>query len=201
VRKVQCSFALAVLMILALALDEGGDLLLLVAAAGVHEVGHLLAILLQGARVNGLRFTAGGLVIDYSGARLSYLGDMATALAGPLFSIFAAVVAAAFGKFLSSDGFFYFAGLNLLLGLFNLVPVPPLDGGRALGALLTDGLGPVRAESICRAGMRVFSALLLTAGGVLLLRFRNPSLLLTSLMLLMGDGDKNTLQQSPFGLL
>jgi len=32
----------------------------------------------------------------------------------------------------------YFSVINLGLGLFNLIPIPPLDGSRILGAFLKD---------------------------------------------------------------
>ena len=43
-----------------------------------------------------------------------------------------------------------FAGLNLTLALFNLLPVGRLDGGRALGCALALLAGPDRAERIGR---------------------------------------------------
>lgn len=37
-----------------------------------------------------------------------------------------------------SNFFFYLALLNVGLGLFNLIPIPPLDGSRVLGLILPD---------------------------------------------------------------
>lgn len=34
--------------------------------------------------------------------------------------------------------FFVFASMNLTLGIFNLIPIPPLDGGKVLFSLLPD---------------------------------------------------------------
>ena len=199
--KIQCSYPLLFMAALLVAFDSGGELILLLAAAGIHELGHLAAIRLLGAEIRGIRLTVGGMVIDYNGSRLSYFGDMVTALAGPAASILAAVFFSLVARSQPLDGLFYFTGLNLLLGLFNLVPVLPLDGGRAVLSLLTAAKGPAEAEMLCGAMTRLFGALLLVLGGWLIVRYQNPSLMLVSLLLLMGDGDKNTLQERSFGVL
>lgn len=200
-RKVRCSYPLILVIALAVLFDSGGDLVLLAAAAAVHELGHLLCMFLLGAEVRSLRLSVGGMVIDYNGSRLSYLGDAAVALAGPAFSLLTALVLARLGRVAPSDGLFYFAGLNLLLGLFNLVPLLPLDGGRILLCLLCQARGPGDAERICGGVSQLFAWLLLLAGGCLLIVQENPSLLLISLTLLLGTGDKNTLQGAAFGVL
>lgn len=70
--------------------------------------------------------------------------DMAlTALAGPVSNFLLAFAAAGCLRLTASvpylpDFFFYAALLNIGLGLFNLIPIPPLDGSKALGALLPD---------------------------------------------------------------
>lgn len=199
--KIQCSYPLLFMAALLVAFDSGGELILLLAAAGIHELGHLAAIRLLGAEIRGIRLAVGGMVIDYNGCRLSYFGDMVTALAGPAASILAAVFFSLVARSQPLDGLFYFTGLNLLLGLFNLVPVLPLDGGRAVLSLLTAAKGPAEAEMLCGAMTRLFGALLLVLGGWLIVRYQNPSLMLVSLLLLMGDGDKNTLQERSFGVL
>jgi len=199
--KIQCSYPLLFMAALLVAFDSGGELILLLAAAGIHELGHLAAIRLLGAEIRGIRLAVGGMVIDYNGSRLSYFGDMVTALAGPAASILAAVFFSLVARSQPLDGLFYFTGLNLLLGLFNLVPVLPLDGGRAVLSLLTAAKGPAEAEMLCGAMTRLFGALLLVLGGWLIVRYQNPSLMLVSLLLLMGDGDKNTLQERSFGVL
>jgi Zn-dependent protease len=52
--------------------------------------------------------------------------------------------------------------LNLLLALFNLVPVPPLDGGNVLGGLLPPSVGRSFDAFIRPWGFVVLYALLFT---------------------------------------
>lgn len=71
--------------------------------------------------------------------------------------------------------------LNVLLALFNLVPVPPLDGGNVLGGLLPPRLGG-RFDAIVRPyGVLVLYALLVT--GALNFVVFGPALVLTRVLL------------------
>lgn len=64
-----------------------------------------------------------------------------TALAGPLSNILIAIVMAIIFHFVPpivQSILYYVVFLNLLLAFFNLIPVPPLDGSKVLGMVLTD---------------------------------------------------------------
>ena len=47
--------------------------------------------------------------------------------------------------------------VNLVLGLFNLIPAFPMDGGRVFGALLSGWLGRAQATSIAASVGRVLA--------------------------------------------
>ena len=47
-----------------------------------------------------------------------------------------------------------FVQVNLVLGLFNLLPIPPLDGGRVAVGLLPEGLA-TRYARLERAGLLI----------------------------------------------
>lgn len=69
--------------------------------------------------------------------------DMAlVALAGPLTNIIIAVIASFFIRFLGlsplTSIFFLIMQINLLLAIFNLLPIPPLDGSKVFSMLLPD---------------------------------------------------------------
>lgn len=77
-------------------------------------------------------------------------GMALVALAGPLMNfllaIFSIIIMAIFLKvnaysnvlIIIYNFLLYFSVINLGLGLFNLIPIPPLDGSRILGAFLKD---------------------------------------------------------------
>lgn len=164
-------------------MDTGGLLAWTAAACALHELGHYLAVRALGGRVVRLRLSCVGAEMVLS-ARfpLTPGGTIGAALAGPAVNLALAAAAARMG-----EGLYLFAGLNLALGLFNLLPAAQLDGGRALGGLLALAAGPEaagrwmgRCSGAVAAGLTLASGALAAAGQV------NPSLLLVAAWLLGG---------------
>ena len=160
-------------------LDEGVGLLpwgLL--ACLLHELGHVAAAAVLGGRVEGLSLTAVGaeLHIEYA-APLSYTGDSLVALAGPAVNLLAGGLFAALGWTVAS-------ALSLAVGAFNLLPVPPLDGGRVVYGLLANRLDPDWAERLTTALSGCLIGVLVGIGTVAAVHYVNVTLLVTALWLL-----------------
>lgn len=106
----------------------------------IHEIGHIWTALSYGWRVEEVQLLPFGGV-----AKVNELGsttameEMIVALAGPLNNGLMVWVA----YFFSSLGWWdaewtqFFIEANLFIGLFNLLPVLPLDGGKVLQCLLS----------------------------------------------------------------
>lgn len=105
-----------------------------------HELTHCLtaAKLNMNVRKLQIHFLGASAFIDKSGVSPRSEGIMA--LSGPLFSIAFCFVLFPFSEML--------AALNFIIGLFNLIPAYPLDGGRALKALLSYIMDPIKATYI-----------------------------------------------------
>ncbi|MDD4801798.1 MAG: M50 family metallopeptidase [Syntrophomonas sp.] len=135
-------------------LGLGWEVLFIFGSVLVHEIGHTVIALILGvkvAEIELLPFGGQAKIEDFTG--LEPEREIYIALAGPLVS-------------LSLAGIFYFLqpnyisaylpmfiNINLFLGLFNLCPALPLDGGRILRALLSTRIGYKKATvSAARVG-------------------------------------------------
>ena len=157
-------------------LDRQGLVPLALMACLLHELGHYLAIRCLGGNVRLVRLTAIGAEMVLPSA-LGYWREGVAALAGPGVNLILAALLSQWGTGR------LFAGVNLALGCFNLMPVGRLDGGRALFCTLGLLLGPDWAERICGWLDTAFTAVLLAAGVLLTGLGGNLTLLLVSLWL------------------
>ena len=122
-----------------LAIGVGGFLVLSVL---VHEAAHALIARAFGARVDHIALTLWGGHTQYRGGPRGGLGSILISLAGPVSNLLLAALTFAITALATDPGtpaalFWGFCSwLNLALALFNLLPGLPMDGGRALEALL-----------------------------------------------------------------
>jgi Zn-dependent protease len=102
----------------------------------VHEMGHVIQLRREGIEASAPVF------IPFMGAvvwgRLlegNALAEARVGLAGPILGTIGAAACWAIGAGLDSDFWRALAFVGFFLNLFNLAPVTPLDGGRAMAAL------------------------------------------------------------------
>lgn len=127
--------------------DTSGLFAAMFAAAIIHECGHILAILLSGGKITGMRADVFGFHIDYA-CKNSFLKSFARALSGPAAGLIAGVLMARLSNYLASDYLTLTAGVSVVLSAFNLAPCLPLDGGQACMALLAAVFGEAAAEQV-----------------------------------------------------
>ena len=142
----------------------------------LHEFGHALTARHYGIRTRRIVLWPVGGVAQLEGQPGSPRQELHIALAGPAVNF---VLAAGLFATVSLFGLPW-SGLlaslmiaNLTLGLFNLVPAFPMDGGRVLRAVLATRMGGRRATEIAVKVGRVAAVGFVIAG-----LFGNPMLML-----------------------
>lgn len=149
-------------------------------AALLHELGHLAACILLGVPIRGLRLTLAGAELTLDGRSESGREELVIALGGPLVNLVSAGTAVHAGE----DGML-FAGASLLLGMFNLLPIRPLDGSRILHGGLSLADLPL-ADRVTERVTAVGQLLLLVPGGCFAW-MGNPWLLLLTVWMMVGN--------------
>jgi Zn-dependent protease len=102
----------------------------------VHELGHVLELRRQGVPASAPLFIPFlGAVVGMKQLPDDVWREARVALAGPILGSLGAAAVWAAGEALDSEFLVAMAFVGFLLNLFNLLPVVPLDGGRAVAAL------------------------------------------------------------------
>ena len=170
-------------LLLALFVMLSSPLLLsaLLLAALCHELGHYGMLRRLRARISAVRITALGAEMQVAG-RLSYGGELLAAAAGPVTNLLLALPLAYGGR--QWEVLYLFAGAQLVLGVFNLLPILPLDGGSVLWNLLAWLTEPYTADRVTGIISFGMAALLTLAAAAALRKGGSPFLLLASAALL-----------------
>lgn len=114
--------------------------LLLFLSVALHELSHSFVALTYKLPISSITLFIFGGVSQIKGEPPTAAIEFKMAIAGPLASFALAAVFYGVYEFVSSDVaralFIYLAQLNLVLGVFNLIPGFPMDGGRVVRAYL-----------------------------------------------------------------
>ena len=185
--KVTCSKPFLLCAALLLVLDDRGFYLLVFGGILIHEAGHLLAISLLRCHVETLELRLSGLRLDYTEGHLGYGRDALIALGGPLANLIAAGILMAVCRFQTGEAIYLSIGIQVLLAGFNLLPALPMDGGRALRALVSCHCGLDRGEQVLQITTALVSAMMMGVGlYACKAPWHNPTLLMTAFLLLAG---------------
>lgn len=138
--------------------------LLLFASVLLHELAHALVAIQHGIPVGGITLHIFGGVSQLDSEPETPRVELLVAIAGPLTSFAIAGLSHGLGRVLAEPSWAdalagYVAAVNLVVGVFNLVPAFPLDGGRVLRAALWAWTG--RLDSATRIATRIGSAMAL----------------------------------------
>jgi Zn-dependent protease/CBS domain-containing protein len=141
--------------------------LLLFFSVTLHELGHSLQALKYGVKVRDITLMPMGGLAQMESIPEEPNKELRIALAGPLVNFGIAALLIGLGALLNARALIsfdelvaslgrvswsgllaYLTSANLMLGLFNLIPAFPMDGGRVLRALLAKKMDHAKATKI-----------------------------------------------------
>jgi Zn-dependent protease/CBS domain-containing protein len=137
----------------------------------VHELAHSLYALRKGGRVRDITLLMIGGVSQISDppktgrseAMMAFVGPVASLVLGGVFYLLFRAVAGT-TMFDVRFALFHLVYLNVVLGLFNLLPAFPMDGGRVLRGVLADRWGLLRATRFAAAAGKAFAVVFAILG-------------------------------------
>ena len=185
--------------------------LLLFVSVTLHELGHSFMALKYGVKVRDITLMPMGGLARMNEIPEDPVKELRIAIAGPLVNFAIATLLIAVGALLNARALIsleelqaslgsvswggllaYLTSANLLLGLFNLIPAFPMDGGRVLRALLAMKMPHARATKIASQVGQV-SALLMGLWGLM---SSNWTLVIIAIFVWMGAGQENQAVQT-----
>lgn len=161
--EIYISFLFSAVLAFMIATDRTGLCIPTLFAAFIHETGHLLALWACDCQPKAIRLIPASVQIVRGFSKKRY-GEAAISLCGPLAN--AVVFLALFINYsiTKSEISLQFGLLNLILAVFNMLPVSGLDGGTLLTLAIARFTDINRAEGIVRIITALFSALCFLTG-------------------------------------
>ncbi|MFA6173045.1 MAG: site-2 protease family protein [Kiritimatiellales bacterium] len=137
----------------------------LFSSVALHELGHSWIAIRKGCRVHEIMLLPIGGVAKMTGIPSRPTDEFLIAVAGPLTSL---ALAGIFWQFCKTGFpailFANLTGINLMLGLFNLLPSFPMDGGRIFRAFMTPRLGRLKATALAARIGRIMAVVFAITG-------------------------------------
>ncbi len=161
--EVYVSFLFCAVVCFMLAVDRTGLMVPTLFAVFIHETGHLLAMWAADCQPRAIRLipTSVQIVRSFS---VKKCGEIAITVCGPAANLVIFGVLFANYFIFKSEQSLTFAILNLVIAIFNLLPVQGLDGGTLLAFFISRFTDIYKAESIVRIITIIFAFLTFLLG-------------------------------------
>ena len=183
--KIHISFIFAALICFMLATDRTGYLIPCMIAIILHELGHLFAMWLFECTPREIKLIPTSIEIIRGFSVKSY-GETIISLMGPIVNLFLSLIFYINYLLYEKNSFIVFSLLNLIIGLFNLLPVKGLDGGTILFNIAAQKRNLETAARLLSIITLIFGFIILTFAFFLLFNGSfNPSIFIIAIYLLI----------------
>ncbi|WP_238858058.1 site-2 protease family protein [Poritiphilus flavus] len=221
--EVHWTFSLLLIWVVYLDLRSGGNItsailnvsliLSLFFCVVLHELGHALTARRFAIQTKRITLLPIGGVASLEKMPEKPGQELLVALAGPAVNVVIAILLALVvpvRKYLSMDFenieallsspgletlLFYLLIANVMLVIFNLIPAFPMDGGRVLRALLSYGMGRVKATEVAATLGQILAVIFFILGLMI-----NPFLVLIAFFIFFGAYGENKMVKQEFVL-
>lgn len=140
--------------------------------AFIHEMAHTIVGLILKLKPKTLEIQPFGVGIIFESFENSERNKIIIALAGPITNILIALIFI----FIKIKVQTTIVNVNILLAMFNLIPIYPIDGGRILKAILTTKEGKERAETAINKVSNITLIIITLLSSILILVYKNIGL-------------------------
>ena len=186
-RFLYINILLVPMLILAYALNSQMTFFMSFGVVLIHELFHLIFAILLGAQVKSIIILPFGMTLRLANDIIRYpKKEVMIAASGPLANIIMIILGQCFyQKYQNNLNFLMFMIINWSVLFINLIPVPPLDGGRILRAIMIKSKGLMGASRILLKVSKFFVVIVFILGVLVLLKTRgNPSLCIIAAFLI-----------------
>lgn len=146
--ELRVSYPAVAFFTLALICDKNKTMLICLLCSLFHEAGHIAAMKLSGAKLKSVSLNLGDVAINADSTTLSYNAEVFVTISGVAVNFILSGVSFAVYSVSKDNISFSFGVSNMLIGVFNLLPVRFLDGGQLLMYLLQKRFTPKICDKI-----------------------------------------------------
>lgn len=159
--KVEITFWFVALITFIFSLNAPSNVLVTVFSSILHETGHLLIMTSVGNKPQAIRFEITGMnIIRQPDLKISTKNEIFIALGGPLINLICFLISVVILCIYENENILTFGCINLILMIFNLLPINKLDGGLALYYILSQKFDNLTCTKILKITSVFFIALI-----------------------------------------
>ena len=131
--KVEITFWFVAFITFIISLNAPSNVFVTVISSLLHEMGHLLIMTSVGNKPQAVRFEITGMnIIRQPDYKISTKNEILISLGGPFINLICFSISVIILCIYQNDNVLTFGCINLILMIFNLLPIKKLDGGMAL---------------------------------------------------------------------
>lgn len=192
--KVEITFWFVALITFIISLNAPSNVLVTVISSLLHETGHLLIMTSVGNKPQSVRFEITGMnIIRQPDFKISTKNEILIALGGPFINLICFLLSVIILCFYENENILTFGCINLILMIFNLLPIKKLDGGMALYYILSQKYDNLTCTKILKITSVFFITLIYIWGIYAFISSKyNISLIIIAIFLtlsMLGDND------------